>query len=94
MLECSCYFHVQFSKVIGTLKHFSGRKLSGLYDFRNLIVTQANNHIFRLKVSMNNFALTMDVVETDQALTSKLSNQRNGNATVVVTFDDFQKVNT
>lgn len=56
------HLHVQFLYVVSVLEHFCGSQLAGLFDLCDFIFSKANNHVFRLEVSVNNFALAVHVI--------------------------------
>ena len=63
-------------------------------NFFQLILVQGDNHIFWLQVSVNDSTLPMQVVQANQNLLGHPTNQREWNTLVVVSFHDFEKVNS
>lgn len=87
------HLHVHLLDVI-ILTHFGRRQLTRLRDLADLLVSQADVHVLRLEVSMNNLAHAMHVVETNQALLRQLSHQRQRDTLVLVSLDDLKEVDT
>ena len=76
------------------LAHFGGGQLASLLDLEDFLVSQANDHVFRLEVSVDHLAHSVHVVESDQALPRQSPHQRNGHSLVVVSFYNFEEVHT
>lgn len=90
----SCDLHIQAFDVVAVFEHFGRRELARLRDLPYFVIAQSNNHIFRLKISVDDFTVAVHVVEPDQALTGKFADQRNRHTLVVVALDDLQKIDT
>lgn len=76
------------------LAHFGGSQLASLGYLLDLVVAQTDYHVLRLEVSVNYLAHSMHVVEPDQALASKASDQRQRHSVVVVALNDLEEVNS
>ena len=77
--------------VLGLL---GGSQLPCLVDLVNFFVSQADNYVLRLEVSMDHLTHPVHVVKSDQTLSRESSNQRKRYAFIIVSFDDFKKVDT
>ena len=86
--------HVNLAYNILMLKHLGGGQLPGLRNFIHLVVSQANYHVFRLEIGMDNLAHSMHVIEADQTLTSQLSYQGKRHTFIIVALDNFEEINS
>ena len=58
--------HVQFSVMVSAISElFGGSQLSSLSDFSNFFVSEADDNIFWLEVSMDDAALSVHIVKTN-----------------------------
>lgn len=76
------------------LAHFSRRQLASLRNFLDFIVTQANHYVFWFEIGVDNLTHSVHVVQPDEALLGKASDKRQRNTVVVVSFDDFQEIDS
>ena len=63
-----------------------------LHDLFQFLLGQTHDHIFRFEVSVYQFAYPVQVVQTHQHLSGDSSDQRDGNAFVIVTLHYFEQV--
>lgn len=91
-LEGAGHLHVELLDVLAVLKHFGGGELASLGDFSDLVVSESNYHVLWLKISMDNFTLTVHVIKANQTLPCQLANQRNWHALVLVAFNQLEEV--
>jgi hypothetical protein len=75
-------------------EHFCGRELPSLCNLVHLVVSQANDHILRLEVRVNDLAHAVHVVETDQALSCQLSHKGKRNSLVIVALNNLKEVHS
>ena len=72
--NCASNFHIRFLDIV-ILSHFGGCELSCLLDLAYLLVSQADDYIFRLEVCMYDLAHPVNVVKTYETLSCQLANQ-------------------
>jgi len=65
-----------------------------LGDFSYLFISEADNHVFRFEIGVDNAAHPVHVVEANQTLASKFSHEGDGYTLVVITFDELEEVDT
>ena len=91
LTQCTCDFHIHFLNII-VLTLFCGSELPGLGNFLDLLVSQADNHIFWFEISMDNLTHAMDIVEPNKALLGQSSDEWQWYTFIIVSFDDFKEV--
>jgi hypothetical protein len=55
-------------------------------------LTQSNNRVFRLEISMDNFANSMEIVKTNKDLFRNPPNKRDRNALIIIALHDFKEI--
>lgn len=65
-----------------------------LIDLLELVISETNYDILRLEISVDNLTHPVHEVKANETLSCQFSYERNGYTFVVVSFDDFQKVDT
>ena len=63
-------------------------------DVFDFLFGEAQVDVFRLEISMNNFAQPVEVVQPEQALPGHLANDGQRSSFVVVSLDDFEQVDS
>ena len=60
--------HVQLLDKVTVLEHFGCGKLTSLCDLVDLIIPKTDDNVLRLEICVNNFALAVHIVQTNQTL--------------------------
>ena len=94
LLKSAGNLHIDLFNDVLMVEHLCSSKLARLCDFLHFIITKTNHNVFRLEISMNNLAHAMHIVKTYEALSCKLSNQRQWDSFVVITLDNLEEINT
>lgn len=94
LLQSASYLHVYLLDDVLVLVHLCCCQLTRLCDFENLVVTQTDDDILRLEISVNDLAHAVHIVKTNQALASELTHKRKRDSLVVVALYDFKEVHT
>ena len=63
LLKCASDFHIQFLDGFALLEHLGRRELASRCNLRYFRVLEANNNVLGLKVSVNDLAHAVHIVE-------------------------------
>ena len=74
------------------LEHLSCGQLACFCDLIDLVISEADDDVFWLKISVNDFAHAMHVVETDQALSGQFSNQWERHTLIIIALYNFEEI--
>jgi hypothetical protein len=74
------------------LAHFCGSQLTCLLNLFDLLVPQANVDILRFEISMDDLTSSMNIIKTNQTLSSQPPDKRKWHSTVVVPFNNFKEI--
>lgn len=94
ILQSTSHFHIKFFDPISLIEHFGCSELASLCNLSYFLISQTDDYVFRLEIGMDNVAHAMHIVKSDQALTSKFTNQWNGYSLVVITLDYFKEIDS
>mmetsp|Transcript_17712 Transcript_17712/g.16946 ORF Transcript_17712/g.16946 Transcript_17712/m.16946 type:complete len:230 (+) Transcript_17712:639-1328(+) len=78
----------------GVAVHLRGGQLARLRYLPHFIIPQTNHHILWLEIGVDDMAHPVHVVQPDQALPRHLSDQRQRHPLVVISLNNFQKVDS
>ena len=64
----ACDLHVQLLDKVSILEHFGCGKLTSLCDLVDLIIPKTDDNVLRLEICVDDFALAVHIVQTNQTL--------------------------